>query len=175
MHRNTVRDILNKFNTLDPTIQTKVLSSTLRQYELTNLLRPITRMKRVKTKSGERRALYDYKQLETFAYMHYDVKYLTDQHALPQEIYDQFKLNPNIPIYMWNIIEAKSRFRFIAYSHKITSQFGRNFLHLTIQYIQGILANWDTHITIGIDNAREFYSGSPQKEKEWIIGHRCKY
>jgi hypothetical protein len=244
MHRNTVRNILNQFNTLDTVTQTKVLTNTLSHEDLLKFLAPIKgkppkpgphpkqatleqeklivkihsevsmgprrmrtyiqrafgiqgnnhkkvtklqksltnltiyqiygiykrnnlKSKKVRTKSGERRALYDYKKLETFAYMHYDVKQLTDQHALPEEIYKRFKLNPNIPIYMWNIIEVKSRFRFIAYSHNLASEFGRNFLHLTIQYIRGVLANWDTHITVGTDNGTEFYSGSQEKEQKW--------
>jgi len=123
--------------------------------------------KTVRSKTGERRNLYDYKLLGAFENMHYDVKYLADSHALPEDIYEKFKLDPNLPLYMWNIIDAKSRFRFISYSNHLGSEFGRNFLHLVIQYIRSTLANWDTHITIGTDNGSEFYGGSKRKEEQW--------
>lgn len=44
-----------------------------------------------------------------------DVKIISDLTALPQNIYDNIKHNPNIPINEFNIIDVKTRTRFTAY------------------------------------------------------------
>lgn len=57
----------------------------------------------------ERRALYDYAALAAFEKLHYDTKTLPDSRALPSYLYRQFKLNKELPIIEWNIIEVKIR------------------------------------------------------------------
>ncbi len=122
---------------------------------------------KIRTKNGNVRPLYDYKALACFEYLHYDTKTILDQKALPEEIYNKFDLTKGIPIIEWNIIDVKSRFRFIAYSHNRTSDFGLHFLLLVIQFIRANTLNHDMQITIGTDGGSEFFSGSNRKKALW--------
>ncbi|MBU3978964.1 hypothetical protein KKE68_04670 [Patescibacteria group bacterium] len=116
--------------------------------------------------NGERRHLYDYQAIACFAFMHLDVKHILDKHALPQDIYDLLSSN-RAPIYEWNLIDAKSRARFTAYSYGLNAEFGFRFLLFAMQYIRATLRNEEQHIRIGIDNGLEFCLGSKRKEDEW--------
>jgi hypothetical protein len=49
------------------------------------------------------------------------VKHIEDQGALPEEIYKKFQSNAEIPKYQRTIIDAKTRWRFLAYSNSINS------------------------------------------------------
>lgn len=111
--------------------------------------------------------LYDYNALSCFERLHYDTKSILDKKALPAEIYKKFKLCKKLPIIEWNIIDVKSRFRFIAYSHERASEFGLQFLILVIQFIRAMNIPHEQKITIGTDNGSEFYSGSKRKEAKW--------
>lgn len=121
---------------------------------------------KVRSANGERRHLYDYVALGCFERMHYDVKHIRDKHALPQHIYDLLGAK-EIPKYEWNIIDAKSRFRFMAYSYNLNSSFGLWFLLFTIQFLRRYLITYDSPIIIGEDNGVEFCSGSKRKEDDW--------
>lgn len=126
------------------------------------------KVKKKRTCNGQRKALYDYESLACFERLHFDTKDIPDQKALPPDIYDKFKLNKNLPVIEWNIIDAKSRYRFIAYSHNRTSEFGLRFLLFVIQFLRAYnLASWDIKIIIGTDNGSEFFSGSERKKTEW--------
>jgi putative transposase len=120
----------------------------------------------VRSANGERRHLYDYQAIACFAFMHLDVKHILDKHALPQDIYDLLSTN-GAPIYEWNLIDAKSRTRFTAYSYGLCAEFGFRFLLFAIQYIRATLGNHGQHIRIGMDNGLEFCLGSQKKEDEW--------
>src|SRR5258708_25983516 len=120
----------------------------------------------VRSANGERRHLYDYPTIACFAFMHLDVKHILDKHALPQDIYDLLSSN-GAPIYEWNLIDAKSRARFTAYSYGLCAEFGFRFLLFALQYIRATLRNQDQHIRIGMDNGLEFCLGSQKKEDEW--------
>ncbi len=122
---------------------------------------------KVRTASGDSRPLYDYNGLSCFGRLHYDTKTIPDKKALPDEIYTKFKLQKDLPIIEWNIIDVKSRFRFIAYSHERTSEFGLHFLLLVIQFIRSLNILWGEKIIIGTDNGCEFFSGSERKKAEW--------
>lgn len=130
------------------------------------------RIQKVRSSNGERRALYDYQALSCFERLHYDVKHILDKHALPQEIY-QILSGKNIPKYEWNIIDAKSRFRFIAYSYDICAEFGLHFLLFVIQYIRSSVRNLEQDMRIGFDNGTEFCSGSSRKEIDWNVLVNC--
>jgi len=121
----------------------------------------------VKTVTRERRSLYDYASLAAFERLHYDTKTIPDSHALPPAIYENFKLNAELPIIEWNIIDVKSRFRFLAYSHERSSEFGLHFLLLIIQYIRAHTIDRARQIVIGTDQGTEFFGGSKRKEAEW--------
>lgn len=116
--------------------------------------------------NGERRHLYDYYALGCFERMHYDVKHIRDKHALPQNIYELFS-QKEIPKYEWNIIDAKSRFRFMAYSYNLNSSFGLWYLLFVLLFLRRYLITFDTPIIIGEDNGSEFCSGSKRKEEDW--------
>ncbi|MGI0011418.1 MAG: hypothetical protein ACREAE_08465 [Nitrosopumilaceae archaeon] len=126
----------------------------------------------VRSANGQRRHLYDYQAITAFAFMHYDVKHILDKHALPEDIYTLLAHN-DAPIYQWNLMEVKTRTRFLAYSYGLYAEFGFRFLLFAIQYIRMILHNEkDQHIRIGMDNGLEFCLGSKKKEDEWnkILG-----
>ena len=125
------------------------------------------RVSKVRSYNGTSNPLYDYGSLACFENMHYDTKTITDKKALPEDIYKKFSINKNIPIIEWNLIDVKTRFRFIAYSHARTSDFGLNFLISCIQYIRSIGVLMDQKITIGTDRGSEFFSGSDRKKLEW--------
>ena len=124
-------------------------------------------IKKKRSANGNVRHLYDYKSIAAFEYMHLDTKHILDLKALPQEIYDKFVDNKELPVYEWNLIDAKSRFRFIAYSRNLTAEFGLKFLLATVQYIRGVLSNHEIHMHLLTDNGTEFCSGSERKEKVW--------
>jgi hypothetical protein len=124
------------------------------------------RVQRVRSSNGERRALYDYRALGCFERLHYYVKHILDKHALPEEIY-QLLSNKEIPKYEWNIIDAKSRFRFMAYSYALSAEFGLYFLLFVIQYLRSIFHNLEQEMVFGFDNGTEFCSGSSRKELNW--------
>lgn len=116
--------------------------------------------------TGEVRHLYNYKILACFENLHYDVKYVLDQHSLPESIYKLLS-SPDIPKYEWNILDAKSRFRFLAYSYERPSEFGLRYLLFVIQYIRYCLIAYELAMRIGFDNGMEFCGGSKRKEEEW--------
>lgn len=130
-------------------------------YKRNNLKTETTR-----SANGERVHLYDYPSIAAFQFMHLDVKYVLDKHALPEDIYELLA-NNGAPIYQWNLIDVKSRTRFMAYSSNLSSEFGFRFLVFAIQYIRTTLRNEEQHITIGMDNGVEFCLGSKKKEDEW--------
>jgi hypothetical protein len=115
---------------------------------------------------SERRALYDYKAITAFAYMHLDVKDILDKKTLPPAIYHLLSHN-SAPVFQWNLMEVKSRFRFLAYSYGLNAEFGFRFLLFTLLYIRYALHNEDIHITTGVDNGLEFCRGSQRKLEEW--------
>lgn len=119
-----------------------------------------------RSKNGERRALYDYRALGVFEKMHFDVKHIQDAHALPPDVYQTLG-SSRVPSYAWNLIDVRSRFRFIAYSSDICAEFGFRFLLFCLQYIRTTLPGYLQHIDIGVDNGSEFCSGSARKEEEW--------
>lgn len=121
---------------------------------------------KTRSSNGEVRRLYDYKSLSCFEKLHYDVKYVSDQHALPERIYELFS-HKEIPRYEWNILDAKSRFRFLAYSYQRPSEFGLRFLTFAIQYLRYSLVAYEQEMSIGFDNGMEFCGGSKRKEEEW--------
>lgn len=125
------------------------------------------RVKKRRSVNKQRVALYDYSKLACFEHLHYDTKTIPDTKALPEKIYKKFKLNLELPVVEWNIIDVKSRFRFIAYSHERSSFFGLEFMIFVLQYIRANTLNHDMKITIGTDNGCEFFSGSERKKGEW--------
>lgn len=126
------------------------------------------RPKKRKTGSNQSIRLYNYETLGAFEKFHYDTKTITDLKALPLDIYNKFKNNPELPVIEWNIIDAATRFRFMAYSHSRTSEFGFHFLICVLQFIRGSFpCRRDIPISIGMDNGAEFCLGSKDKLDDW--------
>ena len=126
------------------------------------------RVRKIKTRNGQHTPLYDYKSLACFERLHYDTKTIPDQKALPPHIYEKFKNQKDLPKVEWNIIDVKSRFRFIAYSSSRTSDFGLQFLLFVIAFLRAQnLISPDLEIIIGTDNGSEFFSGSVRKKQGW--------
>jgi hypothetical protein len=124
--------------------------------------------KKVRSKNREVRHLYDYEKLGCFEKTHYDVKYVLDQHALPEEIY-QLLSGKEIPRYEWNFIDAKSRTRFLAFSYERPSEFGFRYLLFVLLYIRYLFNAYLGHIVVGKDNGMEFCGGSQRKEDDWNL------
>jgi putative transposase len=121
--------------------------------------------KRVRTANGERRALYNYDKIEAFEYLQYDTKKVTDLHALPVNIYWEFKNNPELPIYQWTIVDAKTKVRFLAWSHSLNSFFGFKFLEWAVVWLRAHQVMAD--INVQFDGGSEFCSASERKLATW--------
>jgi hypothetical protein len=121
--------------------------------------------KKKRTANGNVRSLYNYAMLEAFEKLQYDVKHVLDLKALPLNIYKKFQNNPELPVYQWTIIDAKTRVRFLAWSHSINSYFGFKFLELVIVWLRA--HNVSTIMEFQFDGGREFCSASKVKLKKW--------
>jgi len=117
--------------------------------------------KKIKTTNGERRALYNYDEIEAFEYLQYDVKYILDKHSLPKEIYQLFKYYPWLPKFQWTVTDAKTKTRFLAWSYSLDSFFGFKFLELVICWLRAY--NIRVRIQTQIDGGPEMCSGSKRK------------
>ena len=124
-------------------------------------------IEKVKTANGQRQPLYDYTKIGCFEHMHYDVKHVLDKKALPISIYQSFADNKELPLYQWTLQDAKSRFRFLAYSRGLNAEFGLKYLLFALSFIRWTFGNWEQTVRIGMDNGVEFCSGSETKEIKW--------
>jgi len=123
------------------------------------------RKKTKRTKNGNRRALYNYTAIAAFEKLQYDTKDILDQKALPEEIYQLFQNNPQLPRYQWTIIDAKTRTRFLSWSHKLSSWYGFSFLLFVVCWLRAH-GQWH-HIQTQMDGGSEFCSASPKKLTLW--------
>ncbi len=123
------------------------------------------RVQKVRTKNGETRSLYNYRDISAFEDMHYDTKEIADAKSLPLEIYENLKHNTHLPLYEWNIIDVASRSRFMAYSRWKNSTFWLQFLIFATSHLR---YHWVTkHIRYHTDWGSEFFSGSEKKMEGW--------
>lgn len=123
------------------------------------------KVQKVRVYNGTHKPLYNYALISAFENMHLDTKVLADQKSLPEHVYKALKGNTQIPIYEWNIIDAKTRTRFIAYSRGHSSTFWLQFLVFVISHLRycGITIS----INLWTDNGAEFFSGCAEKKQEW--------
>lgn len=121
--------------------------------------------KKVRTFNGERRALYNYDEIEAFEFLQYDTKEIVDTHALSVDIYEKFKNSTQLPRFQWTIVDAKTKVRFLAWSRHLSSLFGFQFMLFVIIWLRshGVRCK----INIQMDMGGEFYSGSKRKQKVW--------
>ena len=123
------------------------------------------RTKKIRTSNGERRPLYNYDQIGAFEYLQYDTKEIADRHSLPEEIYQKFKFNQELPKYQWTITDAKTKIRFLAWSYELNSFFGFKFLEFVIIWLRA--HNIRVKINTQFDRGSEFCSGSERKLEDW--------
>ena len=116
--------------------------------------------KKKRSKNNNTRKLYDYENLLPFSELQIDTKYILDQKALPESVYNHIK-KYNLPIYEYNAIDAKTRMRFTAYSYELNSTFGSMFIMLVILWLR--FHNVKNQIRIRVDNGSEFFRGSNKK------------
>jgi len=122
-------------------------------------------VKKVRTANGERRSLYDYDKIEAFEQMQYDTKEITDMHALPWNIYKKFRDDPELPVFQWTIVDAKTKIRFLAWSHSLNSFYGMRFLEFVVVWLRSHGVR--TKINVQFDGGAEFCSASERKTALW--------
>jgi hypothetical protein len=93
-----------------------------------------------------------------------DTKHILDKKALPTSVYEHI-IGIGLPIYEWNVIDAATRTRFTAYSHRLSSEYGFMFIVTVVLWLRSHNVREEIHIQL--DNGSEFCSGSSKKEAEW--------
>lgn len=121
--------------------------------------------KKIRTKNGNRRALYDYGTIAAFEYMQCDTKDVLDQTALPSHIYRLLESVPEVPKVQWTLIDAKTRTRFLAWSYHRSSFLGALFIFFVISWLRSHGIDHAMHIQF--DGGSEFCSGSKRKLLLW--------
>ena len=116
---------------------------------------------KTRAKNWEVKHLYNYDEISSFQYLHYDVKHILDHWALPDEIYEKFETNNELPKYQRTIIDAKNRYRFLAYSNTINSTMWLNFLKFVLMFLRNQRIECKIHIWF--DWGSEFCRASPEK------------
>jgi len=125
------------------------------------------KVKKIRSYTGAKVHIHDYQSLSCFQEAHFDTKHILDQKALPEQIYQQFQEKEWLPRYQWTFQLAKPRFRFLAYSRNLNSEFGLKYLLFCLMYIRFLFNNWEEKITIGMDQGLENCSGSDLKLGWW--------
>jgi hypothetical protein len=120
--------------------------------------------KKLRTKGGTRRYLYDYEHLEPFREFQLDTKHVLDKRALPKAVYEHI-VRRGLPRYEWNMVDVATRARFTAYSHTLSAVYGFTFVTMVLLWLRG--HNVRGGIGIRVDNGMEFCAGSTQKLEEW--------
>ena len=128
------------------------------------LKRNEVKRKRIRSKNGNVRHLYDYEHLEPFAELQVDTKYVIDEKTLPEDVCRHIRKH-NLPLFEFNAIDAKTRSRFTAYSYELNSTFGFSFILFLAAWLR--LNGVRVHIRIRVDNGSEFFRGSDRKKEEW--------
>ncbi len=120
--------------------------------------------KKIRTKNKNRRPLYNYEALLPFTEIQVDTKHILDEKALPASVYKHIK-DKKLPEYAFNAIDAKTRIRFMMYSHSLNSTYGHIFLFLVVLWLR--LHNVRNKIRIRVDNGSEFFGTSEKKLKRF--------
>lgn len=120
--------------------------------------------KKIRSRNGNVRHLYDYLHLEPFAELQVDTKYVIDEKTLPGGVIEHIRKH-NLPRFEWNAIDVKTRTRFTAYSYELNSTFGFSFILFVIIWMR--LNGVKIRIRIRVDNGKEFFGGSERKKEEW--------
>ena len=109
--------------------------------------------------------LYPYDDIYPFEYIQVDTKHIEDFEALWALYFLPRKRW--LPLYQWTAIDAKTKTRFLAYSHTLSSEFGMKFILMIGIHLRAYGVPCTTTIHIQTDNGSEFCAGSKKKEEEW--------
>lgn len=108
--------------------------------------------------------LYDYENILPFEYGQVDTKHIEDFEALGELCFIPRKYN--LPLYQWSYICVKTKYKFIAYSHSLCSDFGLMFLLFISTHLRSMGIR--CHIQFQWDNGpADFCGGSKKKEEDW--------
>lgn len=108
--------------------------------------------------------LYDYENILPFEYWQVDTKHIEDFNALWSLCFIPRK--NNLPLYQWTYIDAKTKFKFIAYSYKLRPDFWFMFILLIATYLRWMWIHH--HLNFQADNwPADFCWWSKKKEEEW--------
>lgn len=109
------------------------------------------------------KTLYDYDNILPFQFSQVDTKYIEDFDALWNLAFILRKFN--LPLYQWTYIDVKTKFKFIAYSYSLRSDYWLSFILFIATYLRSI---WiDYHMNFQVDNWVEFCKWSKRKEEDW--------
>ncbi len=108
--------------------------------------------------------LYDYQNILPFEYGQVDTKHIEDFEALWELCFILRKYN--LPLYQWTYICAKTKYKFIAYSHSLSSEFGLMFILTIATYLRSMWIYY--HMEFQWDNGpADFCGWSKRKENQW--------
>ena len=115
-------------------------------------------------KAWKSKPIYDYENIKPFEYLQVDTKHIEDFEALWNLCFRLRKYK--LPLYQWSCIDAKTKFKFIAYSHSLRPDFWLMFILLIASFVR---AMWiDYHIEFQGDNwPADFCWWSKKKEEYW--------
>jgi len=117
--------------------------------------------KQVYKRSGKAsKPLYDYENLIPFEEGQVDTKHVEDFGALGRVVFNLRRYG--LPRYQWTYICAKTKIRFLAYSHSLEGQYGLLFLSLVTLWLRS--CGVGTALRFQGDNGSEFCAGSKEKE-----------
>ena len=126
-------------------------------------VRHILRRLGVKKKGKSRRRFYPahwaWEVKTPFSLAQVDTKHVLDFGALGSKRWDHYRKH-HLPLYQWTFCEAKTRLRFLAYSHQCTRSNGKLFATLVLAWLRG----WgiDTRLVWQTDSGEEFGGKSPR-------------
>jgi putative transposase len=136
-----------------------------RDYNITipeDTMRHILRRLGVKKKGKPRSRFYPahwaWEVKEPFSLAQVDTKHVLDFGALGSKRWDHYRKH-KLPLYQWTFCEARTRLRFLAYSHECTRSNGKLFAALVLAWLRG----WgiDTRLVWQTDSGEEFGGKSP--------------
>lgn len=106
--------------------------------------------------------LYDYEALLPFQEGQVDTKWIEDYGALGSAVFVLRRYG--LPLYQWTYVDAKTKTRFLAYSHNLGREYGWLFMGLVLTWLRsnGIT----TPVRFQADNGAEFCEGSARLEAE---------
>lgn len=114
-----------------------------------------------KRSKRQSKPLYDYEALLPFEEGQVDTKHIDDFGALGPMV---FRLRRyGLPLYQWTYVCAKTKVRFLAYSHELGSALGILFMSLVMLWLR--LHGIDHPMNVQGDNGSEFCGGSKRKEE----------